>query len=98
VQAGILHTAKKTSVEFIVIVMICFSLFTMNYFIKPAYVGDSHCWCVTTCNSLSKWSKDWSGASVSYHTHTEIFFQLDFFLQWSPSGPSLFPACPLFGY
>jgi hypothetical protein len=86
--ASVLLTVKKTSVEYTVIMsslhevygentllLIIFSLYTVNYFVKPACAGDSHYWHVIAPNIMSKWSKDRGGANVSCQTRTETFFR-----------------------
>jgi hypothetical protein len=74
-RAGVLLTVKKTSVEYTVII-ISLSLIAMNYFVEPACAGVLLT-CVTARNTMSKWSKDRSGANVSYQTHRETFFRSD---------------------
>jgi hypothetical protein len=47
VQAGILLTVKENISSILLLLMISLSLLTVNYFVKPACAGVSHCWCMS---------------------------------------------------
>jgi hypothetical protein len=49
----------------LLILMLSLTSLTENYFVKTARGGVSHCWRVTVCNAMSKWSKYRSGVNVS---------------------------------
>jgi hypothetical protein len=84
--ASVLLTVQKTSLEYPVIIN---DLPLLTYCESFCYICLCWCWplltCVTARNTMSKWSKDRSGANVSYQTRTETF----------PARPSFGYQCNL---